>query len=143
MAVTAVMDGLPHVAFASCMSKSPANDLWFHRSVVHPDLAEAINRSAPLDDRSVQKAQFEQDGLRFVGSPDYGTASIPHLRDRNLHTELRSGFGVRIPLTDGFLGYCLRQPGAPNTDDILFLASVASILALTMRGSDTSQARTP
>jgi transcriptional regulator with XRE-family HTH domain len=133
MAVTAVMDGLPHVAFASCMSKNFASNRWLHRSVVRPDLAEAINASAPLDDGAIQKAELEHDGLRFVGSSDYGAASIAHLRDRNVHTELRSGFGVRVPLTDSFLGYCRNERGAPNTDDILFLGSVSSTLALTIR----------
>ncbi len=58
-----------------------------------------------------------------------------HLRDRAVNTELRSGFGVRVPLTDSFLGYCRSEHGAPNMDHILFLGSVASILALNMRGS--------
>jgi len=133
MAVTTVMDGLPEVAFASWMSKGATNNRWLHRSAVRPDVAEAINQWAPLDDRAVQKARLEQDGLCFVGSPDYGTASIAHLRDRNTYTELRSGFGVRIPLTDGFLGYCRKERGAPNSEHILFLAGIGNILALTMR----------
>jgi transcriptional regulator with XRE-family HTH domain len=138
MAVTTVMDGLP-VAFASCMSKGAANNRWLHRSVVRPDVAEAINQSAPLDDFAIQRAQLELDGLRFVGSSDYGTASIAHLRDRNTHTELRSGFGVRIPLTDDFLGYCRTEPAAPNTDHILFLTGIGSIMALTLRALRQAQ----
>jgi transcriptional regulator with XRE-family HTH domain len=142
MAVTTVMEGLPNVPFSSCMLKSSANDRWLHRSAVRPDVAEAINHSAPLDDRAIQKAQLDQDGLTFVGSSDYGAASIPHLRDRNTHTELRSGFGVRVPLTDAFIGYCRNERGAPNTDHILFLAGISNILALTMRGSTLPQAHT-
>jgi transcriptional regulator with XRE-family HTH domain len=135
MAVTTVMEALPDIAFSSAMLKSSTNNSWLHRSVVRPDLAEAINQSAPVDDRTFRKAELERDGLHFVGSSDYGAASIAHFRDRSVHTELRSGFGVRIPLSDGFLGYCLKDRGAPNTDHILFLASVSSILALTMRGT--------
>jgi transcriptional regulator with XRE-family HTH domain len=138
MAVATVMDGLPQIPFASCMSRSPANDRWLHRSAVRPDVAEAINQSAPLDDGAIRSAQLDQDGLRFIGSSDYGAASIPHLRDRNTHTELRSGFGVRIPLNDGFLGFCRKERGAPNTDHILFLASISNILALTLRQAHPS-----
>jgi hypothetical protein len=143
MAVTAIMDALPHVAFAGFMSKSATHNRWRHRSVVRPDLAEAVNASAPLDDRSIQKATREHDGLRFVGSSDYGASSNAHLRDRNVHTELRSGFGVRIPLTESFLGYCRNERGAPNTDHILFLAGISSILALTVRGSRFSPDESP
>jgi len=138
MAVMTVMDGLPHVAFASCMSRNSLDNRWLHRSVVRPNVAEAINASAPLDARSIQKAQLEAEGLHFVGSSDYGTASIAHLRERNVHTELRSGFGVRVPLTDSFLGYCSSERAAPNLGHILFLGSVSSVLALTMRGSSFS-----
>jgi hypothetical protein len=135
MAVTTVMEALPDIAFSSVMSKSSTEYRWLHRSVVRPDLAEAINQSAPVDDRTFRKAQLECDGLHFVGSSDYGAASIAHFRERSVHTELRSGFGVRIPLSDGFLGYCRKDRGAPNRDHILFLAGISSILALTMRGA--------
>jgi transcriptional regulator with XRE-family HTH domain len=135
MAVTTVMDALPDIAFSSVMSKSSTKYRWLHRSVVRPDLAAAINQSAPVDDRTFRKAELEYDGLHFVGSSDYGAASIAHFRERSVHTDLRSGFGVRIPLSDGFLGYCLRAPAAPNRDHILFLAGISSILALTMRGT--------
>jgi transcriptional regulator with XRE-family HTH domain len=138
MAVTTLMDGLPNIAFASVMSKNSMNNIWLHQSVVRPDLAEAINQSAPVDERTFREAELEHEGLRFVGSSDYGTASIAHFRDRNVHTELRSGFGVRIPLADGFLGYCRNEPGSPNTDHILFLGSISNILALTMRGASLS-----
>jgi hypothetical protein len=134
MAVTTVLDGLPHVAFTSIMSKSSTHDCWRHRSVVHPDLAEAINQLAPIDDPTIQKAKLEHAGLSFVGSFDYGTASIAHLRDRDVHTDLRSGFGVRIPLTNGILGYCRNQRGSPDPDHTLFLSSIGTIVALTLRG---------
>jgi transcriptional regulator with XRE-family HTH domain len=138
LAVTTIMDGLPDIAFSSVMSKSATKDRWLHRSVVRPDLAEAINQSAPVDERTFRKAELESDGLHFVGSSDYGATSIAHFRDRSVRTELRSGFGVRIPLSDGFLGYCRNERGAPNTDHILFLGSIGCILALTMRGSSFS-----
>jgi transcriptional regulator with XRE-family HTH domain len=135
MAVTTVMDGLPHITFSGFMSKSATHNRWRHRSVVRPDLADAVNTSVPLDDPSIQKATFEREGLRFVGSSDYEASWNAHLRDRKVNTELRSGFGVRVPLTDGFLGYCCSERGAPNIDNILFLGSLGSILALNMRGS--------
>jgi transcriptional regulator with XRE-family HTH domain len=138
MAVTAAMDGLPRVAFASSMVKSSANDAWLHRSVVFPDVAEAINRLPPIDDRAIKEAKLEHEGLSLVGSYDYGTAPIANLRDRDVHTDLRSGFGVRIPLTNGILGYCSNQRGSPDTDHILFLSSIATIVALTLRGSSLS-----
>ncbi len=143
MAVTAIMDGLPRVAFAGFMSKSAAQNRWRHRSVVRPDLAEVVNASAPLDDRSIQGATLEHEGLRCVGSSDYGASSNAHLRDRSVHTQLRSGFGVRIPLTDSFLGYCRNERGAPDTDHILFLAGISSTLALTARGSSFSADEPP
>jgi hypothetical protein len=138
MAAMTVMDGLPNVTFAGLMLKSVTHGRWRHRSVVRPDLAEAVNASAPLDDRSIRDATFEQDGLRFVGSSDYGASWSAHLRERDARTELRSGFGVRIPMSEGFLGYCHTEPSGPNTEHILFLGSVGSILALTMRGTRLS-----
>jgi transcriptional regulator with XRE-family HTH domain len=143
MAVTTVLDGLPHVAFTSIMSKSSTHDCWRHRSVVHPDLAEAINQLAPIDDPTIQKAKLEHAGLSFVGSFDYGTASIAHLRDRDVHTDLRSGYGVRLPLTNAILGYCRKERGAPDTDHILFLGAISSLLALTMRGLSFSPDEPP
>jgi transcriptional regulator with XRE-family HTH domain len=134
MAVTAVMDGLPNVAFTSVMSKSSPNDCWLHQSAVHPDVADAINQLAPIDDRAIQKAKLEHEGLRIVGSYDYETAPIANLRDRDVHTDLRSGFGVRIPLTNGILGYCRNQRGSPDPDHTLFLSSIGTIVALTLRG---------
>jgi hypothetical protein len=125
------------------MSKSSTNDRWHHRSTVYPDVAEAINQLAPIDDRILQKAKLEHEGLSLVGSHDYGTASIAHLRERYAHTELRSGFGVYIPLTGGILGYCRKEREAPNTDHILFLGAIGGILALTMRGSSFSPGEPP
>jgi transcriptional regulator with XRE-family HTH domain len=135
MAATAVMDGLPDVTFAGVMLKSVTHGCWRHRSAVRPDLAAAVNASPPLDDRSIHKATYEQDGLRFVGSSDYGASWSTHLRERDQRTELRSGFGVRIPMSESFLGYCRTEPSAPNTEHILFLGGIGSILALTMRGA--------
>jgi transcriptional regulator with XRE-family HTH domain len=135
MAALAVMDGIEHIAYSSVMSQSPSNNLWLHRSPIRPDVAETINRSSPLDPRSIRKAHLEQDGLHFVGSSDYSTTWSPYWRERNAQTGLRSGFGVRVPTTDSFVGFCRNEPGAPSTGHILFLSSIANILALTMRGS--------
>jgi transcriptional regulator with XRE-family HTH domain len=46
MAVSTVMDGLPNVSFSGFMSKSVTHDRWRHRSVVRPDLADAVNAFA-------------------------------------------------------------------------------------------------
>jgi transcriptional regulator with XRE-family HTH domain len=135
IAVTAVVDGLPNVAFSSVMSKSPTDNRWLHKSAFRPDMAEAINQLAPLDDRLIESARLEHDGLSLIGSYDYGTAPIAHLRDREMRTELRSGFGVRIPRTDSILGYCRTERGEPDTDHIVFLGAISSVVALTMRGS--------
>jgi transcriptional regulator with XRE-family HTH domain len=135
LAAMSIMDGLPDIAYSSVMSQSASNNLWLHRSPVRPDVAETINRSSPLDKGSIVKAHLEQDGLHFVGSSDYTTTWSAYWRERNAQTGLRSGFGVRVPLTDSFVGYCRTEPEAPSTSNILFLTSIASVLALTMRGS--------
>jgi transcriptional regulator with XRE-family HTH domain len=134
MAVAAAKDGLPKAAFTGAMSRSASRDRWLHRSVLFPDVADQINQ-APLDDKAIERSQFERDGLRFIGSPDYGSTWSACLRDRNLRTNLRAGFGVRIPDADCYLGYCVDKPGAAATDHILFLHGLASTVALIARGT--------
>jgi hypothetical protein len=65
-------------------------------------------------------------------------ASLWSLEGSNRFVEdidLRSGFGVSIPLTDGILGYCRNEREAPDTDHIFFLGASNSMLARTMRSS--------
>jgi len=135
LAVMSLADGLPNVAFASNMSRSAPHARWLHSSAFRPDVAEAINRLAPIDDLTIQSARLEHAGLNLVGSCDYGTASIANLRDREVHTELRSGFGVRVPGTDSLLGYCPAERGEPDTDHVLLLGAIGNVVALTLRGS--------
>jgi hypothetical protein len=98
-------------------------------------VAEAINHLAPIDDRVIQTARVEHVVLNLVGSSDYGTASIANLRDREVYTELRSGFGVRVPGTDDILGYSRSERGEPETDHVVFLGAISNVVALTLRGS--------
>jgi transcriptional regulator with XRE-family HTH domain len=131
-AVTAIEDGLPECAFASAMWRGETRSRWLHRSMLFPDVAAAINDATPIDDETIAKARLEQDGLRFIGCPDYSATPLAHLQDRKVRTALQSGFGVRVWAEDCFLGYCRRQRGHAETSHILFVHGVASTVAMTL-----------
>lgn len=134
MATEAVSAAIPHVAISSVMTKSDSG-VWLHRSPLFPEVAAAMNEAGPIDERVLNSSRIVYDGLSIVGCADYRATAEVSLLDRNARTALRSGYGVRIPLSDGYVGYCLKERSEPNVSHVLFLNGVANTIALTMRGS--------
>jgi transcriptional regulator with XRE-family HTH domain len=132
LALRAICSGVDNVAFASRLAKTPGTQ-WCHRSEDRQDFAEHINGCTYLDDDAIRTARLRAyHHCDAIGTADKRAKGNLYSSFVGKQTPLRSGFRVRIPLSDSYIGLCRAVVGFPQESEMLFVNAVASIIRLTV-----------